>query len=125
MRIAYWIVTVLTGLLLAASGVPDVLMIPAALEVFRHLGYPDYLLPFIGVAKILGGLTIIQPWFARLKEWAYAGLAIDVVGAAYSHLAVGDGPSGWVPPVVALALILVSYGLHRKTTPKSESFSVY
>lgn len=28
MRIAYWIVTILTAVLLAASGVPDILRIP-------------------------------------------------------------------------------------------------
>ena len=115
MRIAYWIVTILIGVLMALSGVPDILMIPEALAIFRHLGYPDYLLPFIGVAKILGGATIIQPWFPRLKEWAYAGLAIDVVGAFYSHVSVGDGPGSWIPPLVALALILTSYYLYRRT----------
>lgn len=116
MRIAYWIVTVVTALLIAASGVPDVLMIKEAVDVFTHLGYPTYLLPFIGVAKILGGIGILQPWFPRLKEWAYAGLVIDVVGAFYSHLSVGDGPSGWVAPLIGLLLILVSYALYRKTT---------
>lgn len=116
MRIAYWIVTILTAVLIALSGVPDILMIQEALDIFRHLGYPDYLLPFIGVAKILGGIGIVQPWFPRLKEWAYAGLAFDVIGAFYSHLSKGDGLSGWLPPLIALILIFVSYALYRKTS---------
>jgi hypothetical protein len=91
-------------------------MIPEAIAVFRHLGYPDYLLPFIGVAKILGAIAVLQPWYPRLKEWAYAGLAIDVVGALYSHISVGDPPIAWIPPLVAITLILASYALFRKTS---------
>lgn len=112
MKIAYWIVTVLTGLLMAGSGVPDVMMIPEAVDMFRHMGYPPYLLPFLGVAKILGGITIIQPKFPRLKEWAYAGLAFDVIGAIYSHLVLADYALA-IPPAVGLVLILTSYVLFR------------
>ena len=117
MRIAYWIITSLMAVLMGLSGVPDILMIPEALAVFRHLGYPDYLLPFIGVAKILGAIGVLQPLFPRLKEWAYTGLMIDVLGAFYSHISVGDPASGWVPPLIAILLILISYILYRKITP--------
>jgi uncharacterized membrane protein YphA (DoxX/SURF4 family) len=116
MRIAYRIVTVLMAVLMSLSGVPDVLMIKEAVEVFTHLGYPTYILPFIGVAKILGAVGVVQPWFPRLKEWAYAGLAIDVVGAAYSHLSVGDGLAGAAPAIVGFVLVMASYGLYRRTS---------
>ncbi|MEJ7623448.1 MAG: DoxX family protein [Pyrinomonadaceae bacterium] len=114
MRVAYWIVTVLMAVLLGLSGVPDILMIKEAVDVFRHLGYPDYILPFIGVAKVLGSISVLQPWFPRLREWAYAGLAIDVVGAAYSHLSVGDGLAGAAPAIVAFVLVMISYALYRR-----------
>ena len=113
MRIVYWIVTILMAVLMGLSGVPDVLMIKEAVEVFTHLGYPTYILPFIGVAKILGAVGVVQPWFPRLKEWAYAGLATDVVGAAYSHLSVGDGVIGAAPAIVAFVLVMTSYALYR------------
>jgi hypothetical protein len=32
---------------------------------------------------------------ARLKEWAYAGFAIDLASALIAHLSVGDGPQAW------------------------------
>jgi len=91
MKIAYWIVTGLMAALLVLSAVPDVLMVDGAVEMFTHLGYPKYLLPFIGVAKLLGVLVVVVPGLPRsLKEWAYAGLVIDLVGALYSHISVGD-----------------------------------
>jgi uncharacterized membrane protein YphA (DoxX/SURF4 family) len=117
MKIAYYIVTGLMSAFLAISAIPDVLMIKEAVEVFRHLGYPDYLLPFIGVAKLLGVLGVLNPYFPRLREWAYAGLTIDVVGAFYSHISVGDPLPMTLGPVIALVLILGSYFLYRKVFP--------
>jgi hypothetical protein len=32
---------------------------------------------------------------ARLKEWAYAGLAIDLASALIAHLSVDNGPEAW------------------------------
>ena len=47
-------------------------------------------------AKILGVLALLLPLVpARLKEWAYAGFAINLVSALIAHFAVGDGPAAW------------------------------
>jgi hypothetical protein len=72
MKIIYWIVTGLMAAFITMSAIPDVLRIPEAIEIFRHLGYPDYLLPFIGIAKLLAVAAILAPDFRKLKEWAYA-----------------------------------------------------
>ena len=113
-KIFYWILTGLMAAFMLLGAIPDVLRIPAAVDVFAHLGYPTYLLPFIGVAKILGVAAVLVPGFQRLKEWAYAGLVFDLVGALYSHVAVGDPPGSWVFPVVGLLLVFGSYLFHRK-----------
>src|SRR5262245_21246723 len=86
----YWVVTGLMAAFMLMASVPDVLRLPEAVEIFGHLGYPTYLLPFLGTAKILGVVAVLVPGFDRLKEWAYAGLVFDIAGALYSHLAVGD-----------------------------------
>ncbi len=113
MKIAYWIVTVLMTAFITLSAIPDVLMVPGAVEIFQHLGYPTYIIPFIGVAKLLAVISVLVPGFNRLREWAYAGLVIDLVGAFYSHMAVGDPVSLWAPSVVALALVVASYFLYQ------------
>lgn len=112
----YWIVTGLMAAFMLMSAIPDILMIPMAVDVFTHLGYPTYLLPFIGIAKTLGVVAILVPGFARLKEWAYAGLVFDLIGALYSHLSVGDPPSAWAAPVVGLLLVLGSYAAYRNAS---------
>lgn len=109
MKITYWVVTILAAALMTLSAIPDILLSAEAVEIFRHLGYPTYLLPFLGVAKLLGVIAVLQPWFGRLKEWAYAGLTFDLIGAFYSHLSVGDSAAFWIFPVVGLILVSASY----------------
>ena len=108
-----WIVTGLMAALLVLSAVPDVLHIPGALAVFSHLGYPPYLLMFLGTAKILGVAAVLVPGVPRIKEWAFAGLTFDVTGALYSHLSIGDPPGAWLPAVVALGLVGGAYVAYR------------
>jgi hypothetical protein len=112
----YWTVTGLMAAVMLLASVPDLLRVPAAVTVFSHLGYPRYLLPFLGAAKTLGVLVVLVPGVPRLKEWAFAGLTIDVVGALYSHMSVGDGPAEWGPAAIALLLLSGAYFAHRKVT---------
>jgi hypothetical protein len=99
--------------LITLSAVPDVLRVPGALAAFSHLGYPPYLLPFLGTAKLLAVAVVLVPGFRTLKEWAFAGLTFDVLGALYSHLSTGDGPAMWTPALAAVVLVSGSYAAYR------------
>lgn len=113
--IIYWVFTVLFGLLMFVSAVPDLISHPEAVKVIHEdLGYPTYLLPFLGVAKMLGAITILVPGFPRLKEWAYAGLFFDLIGATYSHLAIGAPVSQWAFMVLPFGLGAMSYIFYHK-----------
>ena len=108
-KIVYWTFTLLFALLLGASGITYLLGLSMYAEGMAHLGYPIYLLKFLGVAKILGAVAIVYGKYPTLKEWAYAGFAFDLLGASYSHFSSGDGPEALVPLAV-LAVMFVSYG---------------
>jgi uncharacterized membrane protein YphA (DoxX/SURF4 family) len=69
-KILYWIFTGLMAAFMLMASIPDVLQIPDAVAIFKHLGYPTYLLPFIGIAKILGVVAVLVPGFQRLSKWA-------------------------------------------------------
>jgi DoxX-like protein len=112
-RWIYWGVTGLTGAFMLSSSIPDLLQIPQAIVVFQHLGYPQYLLVFLGLAKTLGVAVLLLPWDSRVKEWAFAGLVIDVTGALYSHLSVGDPFNVWLPAGIGLVLLSSSYLAYR------------
>ncbi|HET6992682.1 MAG TPA: DoxX family protein, partial [Bacteroidia bacterium] len=105
-KIVYWIFTGLLSVLMLISGIPDLLKVPDAITIITtHLGYPSYLIVFLGVAKILGAIAIIIPGFPRIKEWAYAGFTFDLTGAVFSMIAVGDPVSAWAPVFIGFALI--------------------
>src|SRR5882762_1506351 len=89
-KILYWIITGLFSAFMLFSAIPDIMVVPDAITFMNHLGYPIYIIPFLGVAKLLGVIAILIPGFPRIKEWAYAGLFFDLIGATYSVIAT-DG----------------------------------
>jgi hypothetical protein len=117
--IAYWIFTGLLAIFITLASIPDLLSVPQAVTLFERLGYPLYLLPFLGFAKLAGVVGVLVPGLVRIKEWAYAGLAIDLTGALYSHLCVGDPVSEWWGALLGLVLLVGSYTFHYKRTNRS------
>jgi hypothetical protein len=110
----YWTITGSMAALMFLSAMPDILRAQAAVSIIEHLGYPSYLLLFLGTAKTLGVAAVLFPGAPRIKEWAFAGLAFDVTGALYSHLSVGDPPGAWMPAALGLALVAGAYVAHRR-----------
>jgi len=93
--IGYWIATGLFCLHMSVTAYAQ-LSVPAVAEVFSRLGFPAYFRVELSLAKLLGVLVMLAPVPARLKEWAYAGFAINLASALIAHLAMGDGPEKWV-----------------------------
>src|SRR5579871_1123301 len=93
----YWIFTGLMAAAMIATSIPDVLVVTDAVTIFKHLQYPEYLIRFLGISKLLAVLVILYPGFPRLKEWAYAGLVFDLTGAVFGGLSVGDPITQWAP----------------------------
>jgi len=112
-KTVYWIFTLLFTLPLLASGVGFSVPVPFAVEGMAHLGFPFYLIRFLGIAKLLGAVAVLTGLFPRIKEWAYAGLAFNLIGASYSHLCAGDGPKA-LGPFVILLFEALSYFYWRK-----------
>ncbi len=113
-KIIYWTSTILFAGLMIFSAIPDIAVTEEAKQFIMQLGYPVYFMPLIGVAKLLGCLAILTPGFKRIKEWAYAGLFFDLIGAVYSVIMkFGIDPS-MLFFVFILALGTTSYVFHRK-----------
>lgn len=110
-RIAYWAATAVTAFVFLSGGVADVLQPSFVMEGMTHLGYPAYFVAILGVWKVLGGLAVLAPRLPRLKEWAYAGMAFDLTGAAASHAAVGDPAGKSAVPLGLLGIVFASWAL--------------
>lgn len=115
----YWVTTGLILFFLLPGAVMNILKTPDWLEVFEALGYPAYLLPFLGVLKLAGCIVIVMPWFEQLKEWAYAGIVFDLVGAIYSGLMVGPFEPAMLIMFLAVGVVFASYFLWHERRRRS------
>ena len=113
-KTAYWIITAIFAAFMLFSAIPDLLVVPDAVTMITGLGYPKYLIPFLGVAKLLGAITILIPTFKRLKEWAYAGLFFDLAGATYSAIAKRGFQPQIAFMILPLSFLFLSYFLWHK-----------
>ena len=122
--IAYWLTTVLGPTSFVIGGVLGMRQSPEVVAGIHHLGYPLYFATLLSAWKLLGAIAITAPGLPRVKEWAYAGFAFDLTGAAISHAAVGDSTGDIVAPLVFLALVAASYLLRpesrRMVVPRPE-----
>jgi len=92
--VLFWIFTALFCLQMSFTADAE-LRLPQVAEAFTHLGFPAWFRVELSWAKFLGVVLLLAPVPPRLKEWAYAGFAIDLASAVIAHLAVGDGPEAW------------------------------
>jgi hypothetical protein len=106
--ILYWTVTALFCLQMGFTAYAQ-LRFPEVATAFTHLGFPDYFRVELSWAKLLGVVLLLAPVPARLKEWAYAGFAINIGSAIIAHLAVGDGPEAWGFAAATSVLWALSY----------------
>ena len=112
-NILYWIFTSLFAAMMLFSAIPDVISDPIAVKgMHTDLGYPVFFIPFIGIAKVLGVIAVLVQRFPRLKEWAYAGLFFDLIGATYSIIAVGK--PDYLFMILPLGLAITSYVLYQR-----------
>lgn len=114
LRNIYWITTVLFALWLIGDGVEGLLQAQAGKDALIHLGYPLYLLMISGAAKLLAAVAILQTKFRTIKEWAFAGYAINCLGAAASRFEVGDGIGLIIMPIVFMAIMFIPYYFWKK-----------
>lgn len=106
---AYWLLTGLMAAWLTLGGLLDIAGVQATRDIMRTLHYPDYTLLILGPAKLLAVLALLYPKTRLLREWAYAGVTIDALGAFASHCAVHDELSRVAAPLLMLAITAGSY----------------
>jgi hypothetical protein len=107
-KIIYWIATIWLALGMVSTAVVQIIKMQQEVDNFTRLGYPVYLMPLIGVLKIVGVVTILLPKFPLLKEWAYAGFFFAMLGAIFSHIVSGSA-NELFGPTLLLVLTVVSW----------------
>jgi hypothetical protein len=113
MVVGFWTVTALFCLQMAFTAYAQ-LRLPQVADAFTHLGFPDYFRVEVSWAKLVGIAVLLAPLPARVKEWTYAGFAIDLGSAILAHLAVGDGVAAWGWAAATGVLWALSYFFWRR-----------
>ena len=105
-RLAYWVSTSLLALMYLAGSVMYLSNQVNAREAFVALGYPAYLVPILGAAKLLGVIAILWRRRVFLTDLAYAGMFYHLLLALSAHIYAADG--SFAPATVGLTLVVVS-----------------
>jgi hypothetical protein len=123
MTIAYWIVTALFCLEMIFTAYYELFRLPEAAQAFANLGFPAaYFRIELSWAKVAGAAALLIPMVpARVKEWAYAGFAINLVSALIAHLSLGQGPRSWGPSAATSVFWVLSYFFWRRLQAAGES----
>ncbi|MBD1385230.1 DoxX family protein [Mucilaginibacter rigui] len=113
-KIIYRALTILFALAMLGDAYGGITKQEAGQEVMRHLGYPIYIMVITGIFKLLGAIAILQNKFTTIKEWAFAGFAINFIGAFASRAAIGDSANLLIMPLVILAIMFILYYFWKK-----------
>ncbi len=108
-KIMYWVATVPFILFMAFAGYSELFPNQMGIDLMKHLGYPLYFLYLLGISKLLGVIAISYGRFKTLKEWAYAGFAIDLISASASFAFLGDSLFSVIFPLIVLGVMFASY----------------
>jgi hypothetical protein len=114
----YWIVTAIFCLEMSFTAYYELL--PQGAQAFARLGFPanEFRIE-LSLAKLLGVAALLIPMRrARvniwIKEWAYAGFAINLVSAIIAHLSIHDIPQALAPSSITSVLWGLSYYFWRR-----------
>lgn len=110
----YWVFTGLFAAFTLLTSLSQIISAQNSTEVMSLLRLPVYLLPFLGIAKLMGLAAILVTNFHRLKEWAYAGFIFDYLGATYAMIAVGGSVDKWGFMFIPIFLCVSSYLYYHK-----------
>jgi hypothetical protein len=119
--ILFWTFTALFCLEMCFTAYYELL--PQGAQAFARLGFSNSNFRFeLSLAKLVGAAVLLIPMVpARVKEWAYAGFAINLISAVIAHASISDRPAAFIPSSLTSVLWVVSYFCwHRlQATPKA------
>ena len=120
--IVYWIITALFCLEMSFTAYYELMRLPQAAEAFTRLGFTaTYFRVELSWAKVAGVAALLFPMVpARLKEWAYAGFAINLASALIAHLSMGNHLDAVAPSAITSVLWGLSYFFWRRREVRLE-----
>ena len=104
-----WILVLLVALLFGMSGAAK--LAGRMTEMFADWGYPAWFATFIGAAELAGAIGLLIP---KTMRWAVYGLTLIMAGAAYTHVAAGEGAQV-LRPLIFTAVMWTALSLRARS----------
>lgn len=118
-KIVFWVSTGLLSAMMLMSASMYVFKHEEILASFQLLGFPQFLIYPMAIAKLLGIVAIWSRFNQSLTEWAYAGFFFNFLLAFGAHVNIGDGEFGGA--LVALVVLLTSYIFQKRAFKTAET----
>ncbi len=116
-KIVHWTSTIIFAGMFLMSAMMYFTKSPELVAGMKFLGFPMFILPLLGTAKLLGAIALLQPKFKTLKEWAYAGFTINLIGAVWAHAATN---TPFTTVLVLFVVLAVSYVFWKRMLSTKE-----
>ena len=104
-----WVLSVVLSLAFILAALPKLLGTQAWVVKFARWGYPNWFPFAIGSLELLGAILLLIPGVAK---YGASLLGVVMLGAAYTHLANGEGLQV-LRPVIVLLLLGITVWLRR------------
>mgnify|MGYP006307476249 CR=1 FL=1 len=102
-----WALTIFLSLIYVMAGVPKIGAIEFMAARFEEVwGYPEWFRLLIGGIEFIGGIFLIIP---ATTFWAATSLGVIMLGAMYTHVALGNPAFTPIPATFFVLLMYVAY----------------
>jgi hypothetical protein len=118
-KTTYWISTALLAFIYLAGAVYYFSDLDGARKAYVELGYPGYLVPYLGMLKLLAAIAVVSRFSVALSDLAYAGMFYHLLLAVSAHLQASGSA---VPALVGLAALLVSFSTQNSARAKKSPY---
>ena len=127
LNILLWIAQLLLGIMFLFGGITNTFQpiekIAATMNWVNEV--PHWLVRFIGIAQILGGIGLILPSILRIKPqltvWAAMGLFLQLICAVIFHISIKETSMIGIPLLFAAITFFIAWGRWKKVPVKSRN----
>ncbi|MGD1909469.1 MAG: DoxX family protein [Rivularia sp. (in: cyanobacteria)] len=109
MKKIYYVSYGVVILWMVSSSIGAFLKVDDIANAIELLGYPAYFPMLLGIGKVIGILLLILPVDKNLKEWAFAGIHIELFSAIFSYALAAPSIENISPPIVILIIVQIYY----------------
>jgi putative oxidoreductase len=110
-RIVVTILSILLAIMFVGVGTQKLLGAQSFVDGFAQFGFPQWFRIVVGAVEVIGGVLLLIP---RLSWLGASAIAVVMIGATYTHLAIAPETASSAPVTVCLLLVTAFIAYMRR-----------